>query len=99
MVHERVLELLDILVQRGQVDLSTIFGYFMSVWSLIVRLSRALISCRSGSTLWRTWGEQCLPCCDLPPLTGLVFSLGGGTNMISEGDPEGLLHVMEAGMR
>ncbi|KAF9644905.1 hypothetical protein BDM02DRAFT_3263263 [Thelephora ganbajun] len=36
---------------------------------------------------------------DYPRLTGLSFSLGGGTDMIYEGDSEGLWHLIEAGMR
>ena len=31
MVHKRVLELLETIVQRGQVDLCEMFGYFTSV--------------------------------------------------------------------
>ena len=45
MVHKRVLELLEVLVQRGQVDLSTMFGYYTSVLSLIAWLSPTLILC------------------------------------------------------
>lgn len=29
-VHQRILELLDVIVQRGRVDLSEMFGYFTS---------------------------------------------------------------------
>jgi len=32
-------------------------------------------------------------------LTGLSFSLGGGTDMINEGDSEGFWHTLEAGLR
>ena len=32
-------------------------------------------------------------------LTGLPFSLGGGLNMIREGDPEDLKQTLDAGMR
>ena len=31
MVHRRILELLEVIVQRGQVDLCEIFGHFTSV--------------------------------------------------------------------
>jgi len=62
MVHKRTLELLEVIVRRGQVDFGEIFGYF--TFDIMTDIG-----------------------------------MGGGTNMINEGDPGGLLHAMEAGMR
>jgi hypothetical protein len=33
------------------------------------------------------------------PLTGPRFRLGGGSDMISEGDYEGFWHILDEGMR
>ncbi|KAF9644906.1 cytochrome P450 [Thelephora ganbajun] len=62
MVHKKVLRLVEVIVQRGQVDLGEMLDYFA-----------------------------------LDAMTDMA--LGGGTDMIYEGDPEGLWHLIEAGMR
>ena len=43
-VHERVLQLLEAIVQRGRVDLGEIFGYFALASSFIARLKPTLTS-------------------------------------------------------
>ena len=43
-VHERVLQLLEAIVQRGRVDLGENFGYFALASSFIVRLKSTLTS-------------------------------------------------------
>ena len=35
----------------------------------------------------------------LPQLTGWAFSLGGGTNLVADGDPEGFLHLIDAALK
>ncbi|KAF9783489.1 cytochrome P450 [Thelephora terrestris] len=62
MVHKRVLELTEVLAQRGRVDLSAMFGYY--TFDVMADIG-----------------------------------LGGGTSMISEGNPEDLLHIIAATMR
>lgn len=49
MVHERVLELSEAIVHRGRVDLSEMFGYFMSVPSFACS-DPTLTAFPSGST-------------------------------------------------
>ena len=44
-VHERVLQLLEVVVQRGQVDLAEILSYFASVSPYIAQLKPALTPC------------------------------------------------------
>ena len=100
-VHKRVLELLEVLLQRGQADFSTMFGYYTSVPSLIApetRVNHLPIRFDVMADLGRV-NYGFLPRSGFLALTNLTFSLGGGTNMTSEGDPDGLSHVMEAGMR
>ena len=46
MVHKRVSQLLEEIVQRGRVDLGEMFGYFALVSSFITQLELTLTSCR-----------------------------------------------------
>ena len=96
-VHKRILEFLEVIVRRDQVDLGEMFRCFTSVLSL-VHLNPMLTHFQSGLTLWQTSGEH-LFSMGFIALTGLPFSLGGGLNMIREGDPEDLKQTLDAGMR
>lgn len=101
MVHKRVLELVETFAQCVQVDLSEMFSYFALVLSFIIHQKFLLTLFdqirRDGRHGVSNPGF--FPQKDLPSLTGLSSSLGGGTHLTSEGDPEGLLHIIDAGMR
>lgn len=62
MVRERILGLSKAIAQRGQVDLSIIFGYF--TFDIMADMG-----------------------------------LGGGTNLVADGDPEGFLHLIDAALK
>lgn len=55
LVHKRVAQLSEVLVQRGCVDLAELFDYFAFVSSFIVY--QKLITSKTDSTSWRTWGK------------------------------------------
>jgi len=57
MVHKRVIQLLEAIVQRGRVDLSEMLGYFALASPFTAQLEHPLISHQSGLTSWQTWRE------------------------------------------
>ena len=99
LVHKRVIQLSEALVQRGRVDLAELIGYFAFVPFSIIRSKTSVTPSQTDLTSWQTWGK-CLGM-TLSKITRrlLGFRLGGGTDMIREGDPQGFWPLLEGGMR
>lgn len=102
MVHKRIIQLLEVLAQRSDVDLAELFGYFAFVSSFIVHLFEPFVDpfpirfdiMADMASVFMGFLQQ-----NYPPLTGLAFRLGGGTDMIYEGDTEGLWRLLETGLK
>jgi hypothetical protein len=85
------MQLLEVLIQRTHVDLAELFNYFAFVSSFLVHFRLSLTPSQSDLILWQT-SRKCAwsPSAKLLTVGWGPFRLGGGTDMIHDGDSEGL---------
>ena len=94
------MQLLDVLVQRGHVNLAELFNYFAFVSFLLVHLHPSLtLSIQIRYHGRHRVSVEGVPFREIAHHNWATLRLGGGTDMIGGDDSEGLWHLLEGGMR